>query len=304
MRFLSVVWETICRFAESVLHPIYIWIVCIVAVVTVAGRTFDVSPVEFLSGYAGYSGLFATRLVDLYPAIFAVLTSVLALLTIALGIRIRRRRRSERQVLDLVAKSTKRHTQFVWAISDLLSGPGSAISIDATDDKIAEYLRDLCDDLSSAFTYATRAQCCASIKYFEQKSGDVWTYSRDRKSYQRAVADEVLKKYKYSENAAFCEILDDGDRDFFCSNHLLFRSYLRTYWNARQDRDWLREYRATCVMPITDAIAPVRISKDSVIGFICVDNLRGRFRKDQAQSLLRIYSHLILVTMDISATIQ
>lgn len=261
-------------------------------------------PLNWLFQQLQMSRLRAINLVDMHPALFAALTAALLVTILVLATKLVRRRRSERQVYEILGKSAKDHALFQQALAELLKGRVSQSAIDSVDDKIIEYLRTICDDVAAAFSALCRSQCCASIKSFLRSNGEITTYARDRSaaSHRRAVADEALTTFNYKKNTAFREILDDDACDFFCSNYLRARHILKYYEN--DNRRWWKEYSATCVQPISDHIAAERIRPESVVGFLCVDSIRGRFRRDQAKALLSIYSHYVFVALDITAAVE
>jgi hypothetical protein len=104
--------------------------------------------------------------------------------------------------------------------------------------------------------------------------------------------DIRLAKYVATSNSAFAKILSDDTKDyFFLSNDLQAeQSYVNT--NPR----WREFYNAAMVSPIrienfSDPV-PNPNEKYITYGFICVDSLNGKYRKDVELEILQAFCDL------------
>jgi hypothetical protein len=151
----------------------------------------------------------------------------------------------------------------------------------------------LCSRLSEIFELQTYGRCHATIKTFNSENRTVTTRARDSLSHNisREIVDEHLIAYKYTENTAFQNIIDDPNLDCYINNHLRISHFLGKYNNS--NNEWRKHYRATIVMPITTSRNPAHITADSVIGFVCVDNMCGNFNDRYSKALLGMFVVLI-----------
>lgn len=148
-------------------------------------------------------------------------------------------------------------------------------------DKANELLIKICTRLVESFELLTGGKCCASIKLFDAKKGTVSTRARGLEQYyKRKRADEALPAFPYKDNSAFSDIVD-GHCSFYRSNWLPFWWLIGWYKNANSN--WLKLYAATIVLPI--------LARDkSIIGFMCVDNISGRFPRTLSRPILESYA--------------
>lgn len=116
------------------------------------------------------------------------------------------------------------------------------------------------------------------------------TYMRDSFSYrQRNFIDERVPTFPYHENTAFQLILEKRYPDsFFLSNNL--EKFEKGYRNYRDD--WNNFYNACIVVPIR---IQIKNGGYIVIGFICIDNIKGGFDSAGKDLLAAIGDHLFHV---------
>jgi hypothetical protein len=153
-------------------------------------------------------------------------------------------------------------------------------------EKVNELLVKLCARLETSFEIMTGGKCCASIKIFNESQGTIRTGARGfYADHKRKPVDEELPSFKYKDNSAFAELIDTGygGEDFYISNLLPFWWIIGCYGN--KNPQWMRFYTATVVLPICIETQPKQ-----VVGFLCVDNLNGRFPKSLSRAVLKSYA--------------
>lgn len=159
------------------------------------------------------------------------------------------------------------------------------------------------NNLKTAMDILTGDNCAISIKLIaEGESGLLMlkTFMRDASSYRaRKGADSSAVEYPYYENTAFYEIMSGEQRNYFASDNL---SAETTYINS--NRNWRKLYNATLVCPIRMQMIRDEETDSldySVIGFVCVDNMRGGLTKPASVEFLAsvtdsLYNHFLLFT--------
>jgi hypothetical protein len=153
-------------------------------------------------------------------------------------------------------------------------------------DRSRELLAKLCSRVAEAFTTLTRDKCCATLKIYNSETGEISTRARDlgQPEYgSRHDVDRALPAFDYRQNTAFQEIID-GEKDFYKSNWLPFLALFEFYKN--QNPNWMQWYQATVVLPLF----VTEEGNSRIVGFLCVDNLKGRFRKKLARAVLQAYA--------------
>lgn len=160
----------------------------------------------------------------------------------------------------------------------------------------------LVDNLKIMMDALTGDKCAVTIKIVEASEGGVFmmrTFMRDAVSYRaRKSADSSAAEYPYYENTAFREILSGPRRNFYVSDNLSGES---TYSNSNPH--WKRLYNATLVCPIRmqlNSETPTDRQEHSVLGFLCVDNLRGGLDRPDCVELLAsvadsLFNHFLML---------
>jgi hypothetical protein len=155
-----------------------------------------------------------------------------------------------------------------------------------------DYTIVLCCRMAEIFSLLTNCECHASIKSFDNGTSRIETRTRDTLMHNagRGEADERSASYYYANNTAFCEIIDKHKFIFF-SNHLLMRAMFRRYLNSNPH--WRRHYSATVVIPILVSGHASDVNAESILGFVCIDNKGGGFRRRSARASLSLFVVLI-----------
>ncbi|MEA3545744.1 MAG: hypothetical protein U9R69_11085 [Thermodesulfobacteriota bacterium] len=139
-----------------------------------------------------------------------------------------------------------------------------------------KYFMFLLANVKEIFDILTGDECSACIKLIDG-SGDVRTFMRDPISYRsRHETDKHLTVFKGSGNTAFNLILSPDFSDTYFANDNLKEH--ENYSNA--NTKWRKLYNASIVAPIRISLPSTDIDTDEdsyVLGFICVDNLKGNF---------------------------
>ncbi|NJD39236.1 MAG: hypothetical protein FIA89_13080 [Geobacter sp.] len=139
-----------------------------------------------------------------------------------------------------------------------------------------KYFIFLLANTKELFDIITGDDCSTCIKIFYDET-NLKTFLRDPVSYRtRSEADKRMPLFPYYNNTAFKVIMNKDVSDtYYCCNNLVDDAdYINT--NPR----WRHQYNAALVTPIRVAY-PTEDGEDShVLGFICVDNLKGNFDKD------------------------
>lgn len=165
-----------------------------------------------------------------------------------------------------------------------------------------EYLRTTCDEIQKIFTIITGDYCHVSIKVFDQDSGEISTYVRDKMAYvNRNMEDDHQSIYPYKGNTAFKHILDNKKHGYFVSNWLSIRSMFGKYENSHEG--WKSLYRATIVKPLTFKLHNSDINHDSVVGFLCIDNKNGNFNRKMCVEVMHCFSRVMCEVFDINGKI-
>jgi len=160
----------------------------------------------------------------------------------------------------------------------------------------------LVDNLKIMMDILTGDKCAVTIKIVDASEAGVFmmrTFMRDAVSYRsRKSADSSAAEYPYYENTAFREILSGPRRNYYASDNL---STETTYSNSNPG--WKRLYNATLVCPIRMQLNAGTVTDrqdHSVLGFLCVDNLRGGLDRPDCIELLAsvadsMFNHFLML---------
>lgn len=116
---------------------------------------------------------------------------------------------------------------------------------------------------------------------------------QDPKTRKRWLADENIDGnglLHYTMNTAFKDILTNSKRSYYMSNNLFLLSRFRLYEN--QNKNWRKFYNATLVVPITLEEDAELIGRNNVVGFLCVDNKKGRFDSNVCVIAAQIFAKI------------
>ena len=137
--------------------------------------------------------------------------------------------------------------------------------------------------------------CHASIKVFAPHSGGIRTFVRDSATTDpRSEVDEVYKDQVrgYKTNSIFEQIIDDPDCHYFISNNLKRDQRYGRYRND-SNAHWDEFYNSCLVVPIATSLKPEKST--NILGFICIDSKKARFKNDYFLSIVVILSRLLSV---------
>jgi hypothetical protein len=166
---------------------------------------------------------------------------------------------------------------------------------------IDRFLITTANRISALFQQVTGRKCHVSIKLFEIEK--IRTVTRDDGAFaNRREIDEHMNWYPYKDNTAFERILDDPQVKVFVSNHLLLQNLLGNYKNTNPK--WKSLYSACMVVPITKKTHSAEINKDSVLGFLCVDNRSGGFEQKIGLNLLQSFARMYEFVFIASAALR
>jgi len=175
---------------------------------------------------------------------------------------------------------------------------GNTLDISVYQRKNEMFYLFLLDNIKSIFDMLTRDKCAISLKILDEVASDneiiIRTLFRDSSSYrERKGSDKFIYNYPYYENTAFKEILSEDGDSFYVSDNL---SKETTYINL--NKDWNKYYNATLVCPIRMEIIEDEedeYSDYSVLGFICIDNMKGNLNNKICINLLASITDILYV---------
>lgn len=172
-------------------------------------------------------------------------------------------------------------------------GEVSERDIERALENFESFIKSMLLNISDFFKSFTQDRCSACIKIVKQ--GKVKTFFRDplcnrdrkRSDYNQ---DGTPTIYKVTDNYAFKIITDktSKSRTFFCDKLEEFKGYLNV------NPDWSKLYKACGVVPISKRIKKQWQKNEwNVIGFLCVDNIRGGFETKEAEDFLCAFGDLL-----------
>jgi hypothetical protein len=281
---------------QRVIIPTY-HVLFILTVISAVGTflVFTALPVIILVLNSAFEALvgvhIAPQLRPLSPAnqFFVALAGGLGFAVVSIAIRyVLIVRRRTRHVLAEVRHCFEEHLKFCQGISRMRTSKSSSVR-DAVSILVREHSIFLCTCISEIFEVLTQCKCHSSLKSFDPITGHVATRARDALMHNRdrAQIDEALKSYGFEKNTAFEKILTNPKCYMFKCNYLKVADLLG--WYKNHNPHWDGYYTATIVIPVTLNRNPTEINKDSVIGFVCVDNRCGRFNKRMSRSILLLF---------------
>ena len=171
-----------------------------------------------------------------------------------------------------------------------------------TETKFREYMIFFLNNVKEVFDVVTRDQCSVCIKLIEPNETNteqsyITTHSRDAISYrERSTIDKDLEKYPYYENMAFNRLLNKkyADKYYICNDLQNERPYTNINPN------WKKYYNACLVVPISLPYKDIDGKKKRIIiGFLCVDNLKGGFDELVAHDLLAAIADLQFIVFSL-----
>lgn len=161
------------------------------------------------------------------------------------------------------------------------------------------FLLTLLANLSTCFNSITQDRCAACIKIINEE-GRVRTFFRDPVSYRHRKKSDYNQDgtpfiYKVSDNSAFNRIIDTTVKKttFFCDDLIRLEQSEEEYVN--RNTEWRKLYKACAVVPIQSRFFnSKRIDNQSrVLGFLCVDNLKGGFETREVKDFLSGFGDIL-----------
>jgi len=157
-----------------------------------------------------------------------------------------------------------------------------------------KFILFLLDNVKEIFDVITADQCSVCIKLIIPNKDNpeqtfVKTHHRDSISFrERRKSDAALKDYPYYENTAFKKIIrKEYSNTFYVCNNLKEE---KSYTNLNPE--WSDYYNATLVVPISLPIQGESNQSIIMIGFLCVDNMKGNFDDKVAGNILAAIADL------------
>lgn len=157
--------------------------------------------------------------------------------------------------------------------------PQTNENLDAAFEAVKFNLTDFLGEICKIYDDYTSFPCHVSVKIFKYenrvKSDRVITYGRDRchSQHQRWQTDIDLPEFSYNKSTQFKKIVDSSEERYFVNNNL--KRLGRQYENRNEN--WHSYYNATLVVPISEKFNRSSLTKDSIEGFLCIDNKYGGF---------------------------
>ncbi len=219
--------------------------------------------------------------------------------------------RAERHVGEKILKGTLLELKEIFSTRTKLSAYYSEFylngetSVDVVSGTTA-YLNDLIVRTKAIFELQTNDECSVCIKLIGETAplsdfsdATITRVFRDPSSQaQRMKYDQYEQRIR--NNTSLRYIFKDGQVGYFYFNNDLFHSSINgTYTN--DSPNWYRRYNATAVCAIKD---PDRENPDDIIGFLCVDNMRGGFSPDISCNTLKTLSTSVFYVLKNLALIQ
>lgn len=172
----------------------------------------------------------------------------------------------------------------------MISGCGTSVSsadYQVIKNKFQKFLLFSMANIKEAFDILTHDECAACIKIITDNN-EVKTLIRDPVSYRvRHEADIRLPSFPLHGNTAFADIINPYKPSIFISNDLgLEPSYINN------NSTWKKFYNACIVVPIRVMNSGGPPPEYRVIGFLCVDNLKGGFDPDLCGNVLSAFGDL------------
>lgn len=166
--------------------------------------------------------------------------------------------------------------------------------------KFQKFLLFSLSNIKEAFDILTHDECSVCIKLIINDN-EVKTYARDPVSYrERHDADLKLTTFPIRGNTAFDNITNPCHPDStYISNDL---SKEAIYIN--KNPNWNKCYNACIVVPIRILNSNASVPEYRIIGFLCVDNLRGGFDRQICLNILASFGDLYYNLFEAFGTLE
>jgi hypothetical protein len=141
----------------------------------------------------------------------------------------------------------------------------------------------------------TQRECAVSIKLLvpskaNKDEPEIKTYLRDAKSHlMRKNLYDPDGRYPYQEHSPFVDIISGSSgRDYYLCNDLRKAANEGSYRNG--NKRWRKLYNATVIVPIEE---PGTVSRENLLGFLCVDSINAKFDEEVSLYLARIIANTV-----------
>lgn len=141
------------------------------------------------------------------------------------------------------------------------------------------HIEDALDRIKAYFDKQTGDSCAVCIKLLHSKTLIATGWRDSLSTLKRSQVDKTLPVYCFKDNSGFVDAVSAG---CFISNNL----QAETYHNA--NTDFAKHYNACIAVQISLPTTYMPISRNSLKGFLCVDNMMGGFDEAQAEALCHI----------------
>ena len=233
-------------------------------------------------------------------AIFAV--AILGAILVHLYRTIRRKDRKTREISKQFKRFSDNYASHIVASlrkmeelkREVESGDSSSSSelYERLIDLNGQFLSSVATKLAWMARVYTGHACHVSIKVYSPHNGGIRTFARDSiTSEARAKVDEKHGDTirRYDTNYVFKEIIEKPSCHHFISNNLAKHD---GYYNQSNEH-WSDYYNRCLVVPIATSLEPE--SEAEILGFLCIDSMKGRFENDYFLSIVMILSRFISV---------
>jgi hypothetical protein len=190
-------------------------------------------------------------------------------------------------------------SNYVYAIENATPGIEPA----GVFDEVEKYIQYSLEETRYLFERATGRKCACTIKLIiasDNGNLSVKTFARDsRSAKERGKIDNKLPQFDPLDHTPFGELISNRSASKgYVENDLSSLAERGVYRNANPN--WRKYYNATCVVPI---YRPDRASSDedpkfTVLGFLCIDSMHGRFDREFSVEILKIISNALYYTFE------
>jgi hypothetical protein len=164
-------------------------------------------------------------------------------------------------------------------------------------EKTADFLGFLSDETRHMFDEFVSRPCGVSIKLLrpsDEGRPTIQTYMRDSKSrFERDRTYRDENPYPLEDHSPFVDILTaESGLDYYMNNDLTVAAEAGAYRNSHAG--WAKFYNATLIVPIQNPSEPAR---DDLLGFLCIDTLRGEFDDTTCLYMARIVANNVFIAV-------
>lgn len=156
------------------------------------------------------------------------------------------------------------------------------------------FLQSLVEKTRDMFEDYVQRTCAVSIKVLvagEHGRPYIQTYLRDGQSARLRSRAGSPHVYPIGLHSPFFDIVaGQTEGDVFLENDLVLAEEAGAYLNGNPS--WKRLYRAALVVPIKH---PDGAANENIVGFLCIDSLKGRFDEVACVSMAKIVANCVFL---------